>query len=191
MNFNSLRQGRANGPHRYSPMVCQSVKRTPQIGDPDLNVTTGQSRREKQPECASVQSPVLTTGTRRRYTLRISTFAAFTAGHGKLMQNWSLMTLAEIREEIAELRTTIDAQSDFIGVLISQSAITTAKLDVCIEMLSDILEKHGVNRGDTSKKCGELLARYAAAAQQSISQAIQSADSSRPPSTSGPEAAKN
>jgi hypothetical protein len=101
------------------------------------------------------------------------------------------MTLEDIHKEIMELRTTQDAHSDFIGILLAHSDLSTARFKALSELFGDLLEKHGVNKLETEKRYESLCAKFAAVAQQSSAQALNSCEKSRLPPSSGPEAERN
>jgi hypothetical protein len=97
----------------------------------------------------------------------------------------------DVSRKLEELRTIVDAQSDLIAYLISQSTLTTARLEVCTSLLGDILAKHGIEKAQTRQKCEQLFAQFVAVAHKESAQALSHANDTRPPSVSGPDAEKN
>lgn len=101
------------------------------------------------------------------------------------------MTPEQLQIALKEIHVTLDGQTDLIGHLIAQSSLTTARLEVCISLLGDVLKHYGVDKAETRQKCEQLLAQFLVVAQQTTAQAIECAENRRLPSAFGPEAEKN
>lgn len=103
----------------------------------------------------------------------------------------AFMTLDDIHKEISELRTMIEVQTDFIGIITSRSTLSVANDKALSELLGDVLEKHGVKKEATAERYENLCAKFLIVEQESLKASVSSADKNRPPSVSGPEAERN
>ena len=101
------------------------------------------------------------------------------------------MTIEQIHEEINELRTIVEAQTDLLGVLTAYGASVTAQLETVLSLQRDALVKMGLDRESVQQASLQTLAHHLVVAQQTLARAVSSSRSTRPPSASGPETRKN
>jgi hypothetical protein len=101
------------------------------------------------------------------------------------------MTNDDLHREIKELRKIVDAQTDFIGILVSHGAILTAQAETILEMQRRALRNLGFDEKTVKDDRLTIFAEQLAVAQKNLAQSLSNAESSRPPSDSGPEVERN
>ena len=97
----------------------------------------------------------------------------------------------DINQNLRELRTMLEYNTDMLSILSGQSVLNTARLETILSVLREILAKHGVDKVKSTQICGEIFEHCVAVSKAEHEKAQRSAEQSRLPSASGSDAQKN
>jgi len=95
-----------------------------------------------------------------------------------------------LSRQIDELRKTQEVHSDVLGIANGYHVIEMSRLRGITEILREVLSRQGMNKEAVAKLCDAAFAKHFAVVQSENVRALDSIESSRPPSASGPEAEK-
>jgi hypothetical protein len=97
----------------------------------------------------------------------------------------------ELKRRMDELRDGLELNSELIWMLNTHAAICSAQQQTLLWLLQEIQVKDEAERANLKKRCDEQFAKFLVAEQKKNESALSSADKTRPPSSSGSDAAKN